>query len=69
MFYAKDFGEERQDTLDKLMSEALYCNEDVDTDTLMVTLSTCDLDYGLHSNRRLLLSGFLEEFDEQIVVR
>ena len=45
-----------------------YCNEDVDTDSPMVTLSTCDLDYGLHSNRRLLLSGFLDEYDEQIVV-
>ena len=43
-------------------------NEDVDTDSPMVTLSTCDLDYGLHSNRRLLLSGFLEEYDETIIV-
>ena len=68
VFYAKDFGEERQETLNKLKNEALYCNEDVDTDSPMVTLSTCDLDYGLHSNRRLLLSGFLEEYDETIIV-
>ena len=68
VFYAKDFGEERQETLNKLKNESLYCNEDVDTDSSMVTLSTCDLDYGLHSNRRLLLSGFLKEYDEQIVV-
>ena len=67
-FYVKDFGEERQDTLDKLKNESLYCNDEVDTDSPMVTLSTCDLDYGLHSNRRLLLSGFLDEYDEQIVV-
>ena len=68
VFYAKDFGEERQETLNKLKNEALYCNEDVDTDSPMVTLSTCDLDYGLHSNRRLLLSGFSEEYDETIIV-
>ena len=68
VFYAKDFGEERQETLNKLKNESLYCNEDVDTDSPMVTLSTCDLDYGLHSNRRLLLSGFLEEYDETIIV-
>ena len=52
----------------KLKNESLYCNEDVDTDSPMVTLSTCDLDYGLHSNRRLLLSGFLDEYDETIIV-
>ena len=69
MFYTKDFGEERQETIDKLKNESLYCNEKVEIDSPMVTLSTCDLDYGLHSNRRLLLSGFLEEYDERIVVR
>lgn len=68
MFYAKDFGEERQETIDKLKNESLYCNDAVDTDSPMVTLSTCNLDYGLHSNRRLLLSGCLEEYDETIIV-
>ena len=53
---------------DKLKNESIYCNEDVDTYSSMVTLSTCDLDYGLNSNRRLLLSGFLEEYDETIIV-
>ena len=67
-FYVKDFREERHDTFDKLKNESLYYNENVDTDSPIATLSTCDLDYGLHSNRRLLLSGFLEEYDEQIVV-
>ena len=68
MLYTKDFGEERQETIDKLKNESLYCNEDVDTNTSIVTLSTCDLSYGLHSNRRLLLAGFLEEYDETIIV-
>lgn len=68
MLYTKDFGEERQETIDKLKNESLYCNEDVDTNTSIVTLSTCDLNYGLHSNRRLLLAGFLEEYDETIIV-
>ena len=68
MLYTKDFGDERQETIDKLKNESLYCNEDVDTNTSIVTLSTCDLNYGLHSNCRLLLSGFLEQYDEQIVV-
>lgn len=68
VFYAKDFGEERQETIGKLKNESLYCNDEVDTDSPMVTLSTCDLDYGLHSNRRLLLSGFLDEYDETIIV-
>jgi sortase B len=49
-------------------NESLYCNEDVDTNTSIVTLSTCDLNNGLHSNRRLLLAGFLEEYDETIIV-
>ena len=68
VLYTKDFGEERQETKDKLKNESLYCNEDVDTNTSIVTLSTCDLNYGLHSNRRLLLAGFLEEYDETIIV-
>ena len=60
--------DEDEDMVDKLKNESLYCNDEVDTDSPMVTLSTCDLDYGLHSNRRLLLSGFLEEYDETIIV-
>ena len=68
MLYTKDFGDERQETIERLKNESLYCNEDVDTNTSIVTLSTCDLNYGLHSNRRLLLAGFSEEFDEQIVI-
>ena len=68
LFYAKDFGDERQDALNKLKNESLYCNDEVNTDTPMVTLSTCDLDYSLHSNRRLLLSGFLEAYNETIII-
>ena len=69
VLYTKDFGDKRQETIERLKNESLYCNEDVDTNTSIVTLSTCDLNYGLHSNRRLLLAGFSEEFDEQIVIR
>ena len=68
VLYTKDFGDERQETIERLKNESLYCNEDVDTNTSIVTLSTCDLNYGLHSNRRLLLAGFSEEFDKQIVI-
>lgn len=33
-----------------------------------VTLSTCNLDYGLHSDRRLTLTGFLKKYNGKIKV-
>lgn len=34
----------------------------------MITLSTCDLNYGLDSDRRLILNGFLEEYEGKIKI-
>ena len=34
----------------------------------MVTLSTCDLNYRLDSDRRLILNGFLEQYEGKIKV-
>ncbi len=44
-----------------------YRAQDVSNKNL-VTLSTCDLDYGFDSINRLTLVGILEPTDERIVI-
>lgn len=67
VFYQKSFGENRDETIQKMIAESMYTN-DIDTDESMVTLSTCNLDYGLHSNQRLLLTGTLDLYEDTIYI-
>ncbi|WP_289113970.1 class B sortase [uncultured Dubosiella sp.] len=52
----------------KIKAEALY-TRDVETEgKTLVTLSTCDLDYGFDSINRLVLVGVMEPTSEPVVV-
>ncbi len=53
-----------------LKTEAIQYRDDVaiDTDSQFVMLSTCDLDYGLHSNQRLILHAVLSSWDKDITI-
>ena len=70
IFYQSNLGEDdaRQDVIEKMKQECLYYNE-INTDNNMVTLSTCNLDYGLHSNQRFLLTGVMHPYFKDIVYK
>lgn len=69
-FYKTRFSEgERSSTLSKMKSEAQFSSlEQSDLETGLITLSTCDLSYGLNSNHRLLLVGSKEITNEEIIL-
>ena len=59
--YQYDFGSDRKAVLERLEEQALFYRDRLVTDDdHLVTLSTCDLDYGLDSTRRIALTGLLE---------
>lgn len=66
-FYGQN-AENREEQISQFKSKALYSN-DVKLDGNLVTLSTCDLDYGLESAERLVLVAVLGSWDEPIVVK
>lgn len=67
-FYKTHFSEgEKSSILSKMQSEAQFSSlNQSDLENGLITLSTCDLDYGLNSNHRLLLVGSKEITKEEI---
>ena len=47
VYYTTSFGGYRDDVINQMKTNALYYNDVDTTDKSLVTLSTCDLDYGL----------------------
>lgn len=62
-FYNVQFGDSRDLIVNDMLSRAKYTN-DIDTSSgEFVSLSTCNLDFGLNSDQRFLLTGIKEEID------
>ena len=55
--------------MERMMSEASLSREtdDLSADDSIVTLSTCDIAYGLDSDKRILLHARLVPWDETIL--
>lgn len=67
-FYLKYEDHDTADHKNKIMTDALYFRDLDVTEKNLITLSTCDLDYGFDSINRLVLVGVLEPTDEPIVI-
>lgn len=68
VYYTTSFGGYRDDVINQMKTNALYYNDIDTTDKSLVTLSTCDLDYGFNSNRRLILTGVLNQITDPIKI-
>lgn len=64
--YTTSFGDFRDQVLQQIHDEALYTRNYDTADRHFVTLSTCNLDYGFHSDQRYVLVGALEEWSAPI---
>lgn len=62
-------AEDQEAFLERMMSEASLSREtdDLSADDSIVTLSTCDIAYGLDSDKRILLHARLVPWDETIL--
>lgn len=67
-YYTTSFGDFREETLNTMMSNALYSNAVDLTTGNLVTLSTCNLDYGFNSNQRYVLTGVLDPYEGEIEI-
>ncbi len=67
VYYTTNFGDYPEEVIENMRAQATYTN-DVDTSLPMVTLSTCNLDYGFNSDQRYVLVGVLEPTDEPIML-
>lgn len=65
--YITSFGDFKEESLQKMQQLALYENP-MTVDAPLVSISTCDLDYGFHSDRRLVLTAIMHPTDQPIVV-
>ena len=65
--YTTSFGDFKEDVISKMKSQALYMN-DQEVDGPMISLSTCDLDYGFNSNQRLVLTAIMHPTDASIEI-
>ena len=68
VYYTTSFGGYRNDVINQMKTNALYYNDVDTTDKSLVTLSTCDLDYGFNSDRRLILTGVLNQITDPIKI-
>lgn len=68
VYYTTSFGDYREDVINQMVSEALYANNIDVTDRKFVTISTCDLDYGFDSDRRLILTAALNYTQEPVKI-
>lgn len=68
IYYTTSFGDQRESVLSQMKSEALYSNEIDTSDKHLVTLSTCDLDYGFNSDQRLILTAVLNQTEEPVKI-
>ncbi len=67
VYYTTSFGDFKDSVVQEMKDNALYSN-DIEIDESMVTLSTCDLDYGFDSDHRLVLSAVLHVTNDEIVL-
>jgi sortase B len=65
VYYTTGFGSYSEEVLEQMKSEALYSTDTVVAGPL-VSLSTCDLDYGFDSIQRLVLTGWLEPMEGKV---
>lgn len=59
-------GYAREDTLSKMIDQSTYHTDIEVGNNNIITLATCDVAYGLDSDKRLILSGVPEEYNEDI---
>ncbi len=64
--YTTGFGDYRDSIIQTMHDQALYWRDVPLEEKRMVSLSTCDLDYGFDSIQRLVLSAVLEPWSEPI---
>lgn len=67
-FYQSDFGDYRTEIEQQMMEEATYSRQVDPAGRPMITLSTCDLDYGFDSINRLALTAVLEPWNEPVAL-
>lgn len=65
-FYQSDFGDYCPEIEARMLSEATYSRDVDPAGRPMITLSTCDLDYGFDSENRLALTAVLEPWSEPV---
>lgn len=74
VFYTTRFGDFREDTLNRMTAEAnqpenhSYYRDQHVTDERLVSLSTCNLDYGFESDQRYVLTGVMRPTTEKIKI-
>lgn len=65
--YTVDFGDYADTVIDQMLEQAMYVRTSINPRSeLLISLSTCNLDYGYHSNQRLVLSAVLTKYDEPV---
>lgn len=65
-YYQTDFGDYGTDIVNEMKTTALYATDVDPTGKKLITLSTCDLDYGYDSINRLVLTGVAEPYSGRI---
>lgn len=65
-FYTLAFNGNEEQEVQEMFSIGEFTRQVDYTDKPLVTLSTCDLDFGFHSEQRLVLTGALSKYDEKI---
>ena len=75
VFYTTKFGDFREDTLARMKAEAdrpdnhsYYREQNLTEQDRLVSISTCNLDYGFESDQRYVLTGVLRPTDEKIKI-
>lgn len=58
--YTTDFGDYEDTVVETMVSEALYSRDVERSNRKMISLSTCNLDYGYHSDERIVLTAVLK---------
>ena len=68
VYYTTSFGSYREQRIQEMLAKAQY-TRDIDLSSgNLISLSTCDLDYGFDSDQRLVLMGKLEPVEESIEI-
>lgn len=69
VFYTTSFQNNRQEIIESMKQMSTYSNDLENLDGVLISLSTCDLNYGFESNHRLVLTGLLEKTSDDIVLK
>lgn len=67
VFYTTAFNDFKDSVVTEMKTTATF-SRDLEVDASLVTLSTCNLDYGFHSNQRFVLTGIMHETSDPIVL-